>query len=251
MFTAKATEKEAACVAELKKQFSPSMLDAADADFLNDNTYLRFTRARKADVAKSAEMLKKAIAWRKETKPYAITAEDVRDVLEHLHVACGGRCKEGCPILVFSVIDSDGLSMESRKKFMTFLLEETERKGYDRITWILTWGHMAKEKEKREDKEPDAKRHRKEAMQVMQDYYPERMNRVLFFHPPFLIRLMLPMMKMSIVSTTSGKIHNIGAKVKDFDKYVAMDQLPELCEGNRPDVLVEHLDALPPASESA
>lgn len=251
MFTPKATEKEAACVAELKKQFTPSMLDAADTNFLSDATYLRFSRARKADVAKSAELLKKAIEWRKVAKPYAIDEEEVRETASHLHIVCGGRCKEGCPIIVLSVVEPEGLTMEARKRFLMFMLEETERKGYDRITWILTWGHMAKDKEKREDKDPDAKKNRKEAMQLMQDYYPERMNRILFFHPPFLIRLMLPMMKMTIVSVTSGKIHNIGSKVKDFDKYIAIDQLPVVCEGSRPDITVEHLGVLPPATETA
>ncbi|KAL7703119.1 CRAL/TRIO domain/Divergent CRAL/TRIO domain containing protein [Lotmaria passim] len=249
MFTAKATEKEAACVAELKKQITPAMLNKEDEGFLTDNTYLRFARARKADVAKSAEMLKKAIAWRNEAKPYAITEDEVKEAAKHLNIVCGGRCKEGCPIFAMSVIDPEGITMEARKKFLVFMLEETERKSYDRITWILTWAHMAKDKEKREDKEPDAKKHRKEVTDIMQNYYPERMNHVLIFHPPFLVRVMLPFMKMSIASVTSGKIHNIGTNVKDFDKYVARDQLPEVVEGSKPGHALEHFGALPPASE--
>ncbi|KPA83195.1 hypothetical protein ABB37_02882 [Leptomonas pyrrhocoris] len=249
MFTAGATEAEAACVAELKKQCPPSMLNAEDVGFLNDTAYLRFVRARKADVAKAAEMLKKTITWRNETKPYAITEDEVKEAAKHLRISCGGHCKQGCPIVVLSVIEPEGLTMEARKKFLTFMLEETERKGYDRISWILTWAHMAKEKEKREDKEPDAKKHRREAMQIMQDYYPERMNHVLLFQPPFLIRVMLPFMRMTITSVTSGKISNIGSNVKDFDKYITRDQLPEVCGGLKPDVVVEHFGALPQASE--
>jgi hypothetical protein len=108
---------------------------------------------------------------------------------------------------------------------------------------------MAKEKEKKEDKNPDAKKHRKEAAQVMQGYYPERMNRVLIYHPPFLICSMLPFMKMSLVSVTSGKVHNIGSNAKGFDKYVAREQLPQLCDGTKPARTVQHFGALPPASE--
>lgn len=249
MFTPKATEKEAACVAELKKKFSTSMLNPADAGFLSDTTFLRFARARKADTAKAADLLQKTITWRNETKPYAITEDEVKETAQHIRIVCGGHCTEGCPIIVLSVVDPEGLTMEERKKFLIFMLEETERKGYDRITWILTWNHMAKEKEKREDKDPDAKKHRKEASQIMQDYYPERMNRVLLFHPPFLIRMMLPFMKMTIASVTSGKIHNVGSNVKDFDKYIAREQLPAIVDGTKADHIVEHFGALPPATE--
>jgi hypothetical protein len=138
MFTPKATEKEAACAAELKQQITPSMLNSEDTHFLGDTTYLRFARAQKADVTKAADMLKKTIAWRNEAKPYAITEDDVKETETHMHISLGGKCNGSCPIIVLSVIEPEGFSMEARKKFLIFMLEETERKGYDRITWILT-----------------------------------------------------------------------------------------------------------------
>ncbi|KAK7201047.1 TRIO domain containing protein [Novymonas esmeraldas] len=246
MFTPPATEKEARGVAQLRERLPPSLLDTADVDFLDDNAYLRFLRARKGDVDKAADMLRFTIEWRKLEKPYALTAEDARATMAHAAVARGGRCKAGCPVLAIALLEPDGLSMEARKRTLYYMMEETRRKGYDRVTWVVDWGHMSKEKRDRaREKGENERKDRKEVMQSMLDHYPERLEKFLLFRPPFLMRLMLTFVRFSLDSTTSNKVHNAGGSVAGLEKFVDLSQLPVLCEGTMTGTVVEQLSELP------
>ena len=97
-----ATPKEAACMEQLKLHESALMaeLEADDVHFLNESTWLRFTRARDADAEKALCMLTACCKWRKQFLPHRITQEDVIDILGLGTCFCSGVCRKQRPILV-------------------------------------------------------------------------------------------------------------------------------------------------------
>ncbi|KAK7201046.1 TRIO domain containing protein [Novymonas esmeraldas] len=239
MATAKPTEKEAACVSALKAKYPASAADSADAGFLNDSTYLRFARARDGDVAKATEMLGAALEWRKTTKPYAITADQVTKAMAQTAMVCGGRCNIGCPVIAMLLGMQNECTVEERTRQLVYIMEETQRKGYDRITWIVDFGAMGKHRDER------TKETRKETMKIMQDYYPERMARILLYRPPWYVRLLLGVAKAFMDARTAAKIFKAGSTIEELEKFVDRDQVPAACGGTMKGSAAAHLEQLP------
>ncbi|KPA83193.1 hypothetical protein ABB37_02881 [Leptomonas pyrrhocoris] len=239
MATAKQTEKEASCVAALMREFPPSMVDKEDEAFLSGNTYLRFARARDCNVAKSSEMLKAAIAWRKEAKPYAINIKDLQKQMQQATLTCGGRDKEGNPVMVMVVGMKNECTVEERTRQIVYVLEETQRKGYDRLTWIIDFGAMGTQRDEL------AKETRKKAMKILQDYYPERMALSLIYRPPWYINWLLGLAKAFMDPRTAAKVHRGGSTIDDLEKFIERSQVPKVCGGTLEDSTATALENLP------
>lgn len=239
MFTEKATEKEAACVAALMKKFPSTVLDKEDEGFLSGNTYLRFARARDAHIDKASDMLEAAIQWRKEAKPYAITAADVKKSMEQLTLMCGGRDKEGYPVMVMVLGMKNDCTVEERTLHMIYILEETQRKGYDRLTWIIDFDALGKQRDER------SKETRKKTMKILQDYYPERMALTLIYRAPWYINWLLGLAKSFIDPRTAAKVHKAGSKIEDLERYVESSQVPRICGGTLEGSNIMTLESLP------
>jgi hypothetical protein len=243
MATEKANEKEATCVAALMKQFPPSVLDKEDEAFLSGNTYLRFARARDGNVDKASVMLKAAIAWRKETKPYALTSADVKKPMEQVTMVCGGRDKEGFPVIAMVLGMKNDCTVEERTLQIIYILEETQRKGYDRLTWIIDFGAMGKQRDER------SKETRKKTMKILQDYYPERMANILMYRPPWYVSWLLGLAKAFMDPRTAAKVHKAGSTIEDLEKHVDRSQVPKICGGTLEGSNASVLDNLPPLTE--
>lgn len=235
----KSSEKEAACVAALMKQFPPSMMDADDAGFLSGSTYLRFARARNADVDKASEMLEAAIEWRKEARPYAITAKDVQKSMAQVTMVCGGRDKEGYPVMAMVLGMKNECTVEERTLQIIYILEETQRKGYERLTWIIDFGAMGKQRDER------SKETRKKTMKILQDYYPERMALILMYRPPWYVSWLLGLAKAFMDPRTAEKVHKAGSTVEELEKYIDRSQVPKVCGGTLEESSTSALENLP------
>lgn len=221
----KATKTEAECVAALMKKYPPSMLDAEDESFLSGNTYLRFARARDGNVEKASKMLEEAIAWRKEAKPYALTAQDVKKSMEQVTLVCGGRDKEGFPVMAMVLGMKNDCGVDERTKQIIYILEETQRKGYDRLTWVIDFGAMGKQRDER------SKETRKKTMKILQDYYPERMANIFMYRPPWYVSWLLGLAKAFMDPRTAAKVHKAGSTIEDLEKYIDRSQVPKICGG--------------------
>lgn len=239
MATAKPTEKEAACVVALKKKFPASAADPADAGFLSDTTYLRFARARDGNVEKATEMLGAALEWRKQAKPYAITSAEVEKAMTQMTMTCGGKCKIGCPVIVMQLGAQNDCEVEERTKQLIYIMEETQRRGYDRITWLVDFSMMGQHRDDR------SKAARKETMKIMQDYYPERMARILLYRPPWYVRMLLGLAKAFMDARTAAKIFKAGSTIEELEQYIKRDQVPKQCGGTMEGTSLSHLQELP------
>lgn len=239
MATAKVTEKEAACVTALKRKYPASKAHPADADFLSDSTYLRFARAHDGNATKASELLGATLKWRKQTKPYAITMEEVQNAMKQTTMFCGGRCKIGCPVIAMVLGMPNDCTVEERTKRLVYIMEETQRKGYERITWIIDFGAMGSHRDEH------SKEARKETMKILQDYYPERMERILLYRTSWYIRMLLGVAKMFMDARTAAKVYNAGRTIEELEKFIDRDQVPLVCGGTMKDSALLHLEELP------
>ncbi|KAG5472386.1 hypothetical protein LSCM1_03785 [Leishmania martiniquensis] len=233
------TLKEEACVTALKDRYPAIQADAADAGFLSESTYTRFARARNGDIEKAAALLGAALEWRQQTKPYAITAEEVQKAMQQTTLVCGGSCRNGCPVIAMVLGMRNDCTVQERTKLLVYILEETQRKGYDRITWVVDFGAMGTHRDER------SREVRKETMKMMQDYYPERMERILLYRTPWYIRMLLGVVKVFMDARTVEKISNAGSTIEELEKFIDRDQVPTLCGGTMQGSTMTHLEELP------
>lgn len=239
MSTPQATPKEKECVKYLKKKCPSSLLDPEDKDWLSDSTYLRFARARDGNNEKAAGMLNTAIEWRKSYKPYQLTADDVAAAMKQFTMVCGGRCKKGFPVIVMSIGAENATGVEERTKQLIYIMEETQRKGYLSITWIVDFNDMGKRKD------IHSKKTRKETMQIMQDYYPERLGQVLLYRPPWYIRMLVGVAKSFMDARTAAKIYKAGSTIEELEEFVDRNQVPQSCGGTMKGENMERFSELP------
>lgn len=227
---------------ELQKTFpAESTMPEEDADFLvKYNTYLRFTRATEAKVEESKKRLKATIEWRNTVKPYQITEDQVANAIHALTMRVAGRCKAGRPILVMTLAVPNDNDVQTRVNLLLYILETTQRKGYEQITWIIDFGEMGKHK-----KDERSKESRKTTMAILQDHYPERLGSMLLYRTPWYINLLLPVVKPFMDKRTRSKVFNAGSTIKDLEKYADLDQLPDHLGGSFPSATLAGLDDLP------
>lgn len=82
----------------------PDPLTGVERIFLSDSTLCRYLRARDWNLHKAQKMLVETLKWRKEYKPWAITAADVDAELNNPgKLYRGGFDKHNRPVLIMKV----------------------------------------------------------------------------------------------------------------------------------------------------
>lgn len=219
------TAEQKDCISKLKEAFPPSsaqeLLGEEDADFLTSrNTYERFSAATNYKLEESIERLKATIEWRKEKKPYLITADAIPNALSSISMGFGGRCKAGRPILIMTLGAENNAEVEERVNLMLYILEVTHRKGYETITWVVDFISFGNSKDDR------SKATRKATMKVLQAHYPERLGALYMYHTPWYVSLLLPLVKAFMDKATMKKIKTAGDTIESLEKYIDRSQLP-------------------------
>ncbi|CAD2220027.1 sec4-like phosphatidylinositol transfer-like protein [Angomonas deanei] len=237
---------EEECVEALKTKFPPTVLDEADRDFLaSSEAYVRFARARKGNVEKASALLDSCIKWRREFKPYAITREEVAPIMEKGLTTVGGFCNEGRPVLIIRLGLENEFNTELRVKQLVYVMEEVQRKGYERATWIVDFTHMGERKKK----DPYVKETRKETSRITQDFYPEKLGKMFLYNGPWYLNMLITLSRPFVDAETRLKVHKAGSTLEELATHVRADQLPKCLGGTMDDNGLNNLDAMPPYSE--
>jgi hypothetical protein len=240
------TIEELECVIYLKTQITQADLSDDDTLFLSDATFQRFARARDASKHKALELMKECCAWRKSYNPHHITADKIADILQLGTVYVTGTCLAGRPILYLTPGLNNPFPAEKRVSLMVYLLEETWRRGYPRLTWVLDMGHMGERGADDQSSET-----RKATMHILQNYYPERLGALYVVHAPWYFRALVTLVWPFLDSRTREKIH-VSMKPEDLPSVIAPDQLISSLGGSR-EVSLEATaaeDLLPPAVQT-
>eukprot|EP00796_Vickermania_ingenoplastis_P005909 gene5909-4224_t len=235
------SKSERRCLAALREAFPPSSVPKEDTNFQLDlRTYLRFVRATEANTEESKKRLQATLEWRKVAKPYLITAEQISSIFKALTMRVGGRCKAGRPILIMTLAVPNEFDVQDRVNLLVYILEITERKGYEQITWIIDFGEMGKHK--RDDRYKES---RKKTMEILQQHYPERLGLMLLYRTPWYINLLFPVVRPFLDKRTREKVFKTGGKVEDLAKYVDLDQIPQFMGGTYAVSSIDSLEELP------
>lgn len=224
------TAAEAVCVAAMRSGLAAAGVAPApeDAGFLTDATFLRFCRARDADPAKATAMLQAALIWRAEYKPWAVTPADVAGILALRTVFLCGRCKAGRPVMYMTPGATNPYPAEIRTKLMVFLLEETQRAGFERLTWVFDWSAFGKRA-----KDDESSKTRQAVTKVLQDYYPERLGALFMVATPWYFSAVYAVASLFIDPRTTRKIH-IRVKQQELTRWIDESELIESLGGKRP-----------------
>lgn len=219
------TPEEAQCVDLLKKAVTAEDVDPDDVHFLSDETYLRFVRARDANIKKATVMLKDCVAWRKRFRPQAISVEDLVGILQLGTVYMAGLCLQGRPVMYMTPGAKNPFPAETRVKLIVFLLEETMRRGYTALTWVFDFSKMGER-----GKDEHSSVTGKETMHILQHYYPERLGALYMLNTPWYFRAIATLMWPFIDKRTRVKIH-MSAKQKHMHEYICKEQLVQAFGG--------------------
>lgn len=227
MTVAPPTEEEQICVEHLKASVTASDLDDDDTQFLTDATYLRFARARDASKSKSLKMLQECCEWRRTYHPHRVTAKSISDILELGTVYVSGKCLQGRPVLYLTPGLHNPFLAEKRVELMVFLLEETWRRGYPQLTWVLDMGHLGER-----GKDDQSQETRKATMHILQNYYPERLGALYVLHAPWYFKAVVTLVWPFLDSRTRQKIH-ISMKEEDLPTVIAPEELIKTLGGTK------------------
>jgi len=209
---------------------------------INDETLLRFLRARKFDFEKSVKMLVHHLTWRDKFAPSQLTPNDISAVLGSGLARFGPYSKSGLPVVIVKVEyfePSIFEDMDTFTKYVAFFFERCVRrlpdgadKGilfFDMKGWSL-FKHAT----------PHALRLTGELLHVIQAHNPERLEKCILFNTPFvfsgtwsLIKSWLdPVVAKKVVFVSDTKLVRELFNENDLPKeYGGKRELPYPIEG--------------------
>ena len=215
-------------VAELRAMVEAQDPDAKEADNL---TLRRFLRARDHNVCKASAMFLKFLKWRKEAVPGgSVPAEQVQRELSEDKVCMGGVDRAGRPVLiVFSARHySANRDMAEFKSFVVYSLDmicARIPRGQEKFLCIVDlkgWGYA----------NCDVRAYIA-AIEIMQNYYPERLGKALMIHVPYIFMKAWKIVYQFIDNNTREKFVFIDDKSLQETLHREMDesQLPDMYGG--------------------
>uniref|UniRef100_A0ACD5XG70 Uncharacterized protein n=2 Tax=Avena sativa TaxID=4498 RepID=A0ACD5XG70_AVESA len=215
-------------VAELR-----AMAEAQDPHVkeVDNMTLRRFLRARDHDVGKASVMLLKFVAWRREAVPGGVMpADQVRGELSHDKARMGGFDRAGRPIVFAFPAKhfSANRDMAEHKRFVVYLLDSICARiprGQEKFLCIVDlkgWGYA----------NCDVRAYIA-AIEIMQNYYPERLGKALMVHVPYIFMKAWKMVQPFIDANTKDKFVFIDDKnlEETLKRELDESQLPEMYGG--------------------
>lgn len=214
--------KKAARLRELVEAENPASKE------VDDLMLRRFLRARDQDVNKAAAMFLKYLNWRKTAVPNGfITEEEVEAELAQKKLCIQGIDKAGRPIgVIFAARHfSSNRDMHVFKDFCVYVLDElcaSIPSGQEKFIGIVDlkgWGYS----------NCDIRGYLA-ALDIMQNYYPERLGKAYLVHVPYLFMKAWKIIYPFIDNNTRKKI------VFVEDKNLKDTLLEEIDESQIPDI---------------
>lgn len=207
-------------------------------DDRTDVIILKFLRARDFDVKKAFLMLKNTLIWRKQYNVDALIDEDLGDDLEKV-VFMQGHDKEGHPVCfnVYGEFQNKELynktfaDEDKRTRFLRWriqFLERSIRKLDFRPGGISTIFQVSDLKNSPGPGKRELRIATRQALQLLQDNYPEFVAKQVFINVPWWYLAFYTMINPFLTQRTKSKFVFSGpAKTADtLFKYIAPEQVP-------------------------
>ncbi|CAO1947118.1 unnamed protein product [Urochloa humidicola] len=218
-------------VAQLRAMIQAQDPHAKEVDNL---TLRRFLRARDHNVDKATAMFLKFLQWRREAAPGgSVPEEQVRRELSQDKVGLGGVDRTGRPILVAFPVRhfSANRDMAEFKSFIVYLLDKICARiprGQEKFLAIVDlegWGYA----------NCDVRAYIA-AIEIMQNYYPERLGKALLIHVPYMFMKAWKLIYPFIDNNTKDKFVFVDDKKlqETLRREIDENQLPEFLGGKMP-----------------
>jgi hypothetical protein len=188
----------------------------------NDSTLGRFLRARDHKVDLSSNMLKAEKAWRA-TNAHVVPPEAVAAQLAKGKAYFHKRDKRGSPLIYILPAKHfpNDFPVQDTLKCALFMLEkaiESMPPGVETFSVVIDFEGFAMAN----NDLPFCR----EAIAILQNYYPERLGRVLLVAPPFIFRAIWAIIKPLLQEATRNKILFLGSN-EELKQYIDPDAIPE------------------------
>ncbi|KAF7076325.1 hypothetical protein CFC21_080992 [Triticum aestivum] len=211
-------------VAELR-----AVVEAQDPAAKEEDDFMlrRFLRARDHNISKASAMFLKYLAWKRAAQPRgSITEADVRGELVQDKLYVQGFDKTGRPMIYLfgNRHFAAKRDLEEFKRYVVYILDNTCTKlpaGQEKFASVVDlkgWGYANCDI-----------RAKLAALEIMQNYYPERLGRVFLIHVPYVFMAAWKMVYPFIDDNTKKKFVFVADKDLDSTLRDAIDvsQLPE------------------------
>ncbi|XP_078167462.1 uncharacterized protein LOC144562167 [Carex rostrata] len=230
-------EAEWGLVAKMKSLVETQVPSAKETD---NFTLRRFLRARDLDIEKASSLFLKFLKWRRQSVPNGFISEsEIRNELPQRKVFMQGFDKAGGPILLVFAAKHDYSKrhMDEFKRFVTYFLDKACARmasGQEKFICIVDlkgWGYS----------HCDIRAYIA-AIEIMQNYYPERLGKALLIHVPQLFMKAWKIVYPFIDNNTKEKFFFVDDKKLQEVLLAEIDesQLPEIYGGKLPLVPIEN-----------
>ncbi|KAF7044946.1 hypothetical protein CFC21_054104 [Triticum aestivum] len=211
-------------VAELR-----AVVEAQDPAAKEEDDFMlrRFLRARDHNISKASAMFLKYLSWKRGAKPRcSITEAEVRGELVQDKLYIQGFDNTGRPMIYLfgNRHFAAKRDLEEFKRYVIYILDNTCTKlpaGQEKFASVVDlkgWGYANCDI-----------RAKLAALEIMQNYYPERLGRVFLIHVPYVFMAAWKMVYPFIDDNTKKKFVFVADKDLDGTLRDAIDlsQLPE------------------------
>jgi len=203
---------------------------------LDELCLCRYLRARSWNLEKSELLLRESLKWRKEFEPEKITEQDVKGVLSLGTVYHNGFDRQGRPVLYMKPGAYNPYSADERVRFLVYVMEQTinemDPTGVEKMCWILDFSEYGQRA-----KSPDSLSVAKNAANILQNHYPERLGAVFFLNAPWYLSVLYSLLSLLLTSETKKKIHWLsGDKVglfKGLSEFIDEENLEQKYGGKK------------------
>lgn len=203
-------------------------------------TIRRFLRARDLDIEKASAMFLKYLKWRREAIPNGfISYEEAQNELRQEKLYYQGLDKKGRPIaVVFGAKHySAKRNIDEFKRYVVYVLEKfgaSMPRGQEMFVCIADvqgWGYYSN---------CDIRAYLA-ALEIMQNYYPERLGKVFIIHVPYIFMKAWKIIYPFIDKNTRKKFVFVEDKdlISTLLEEIDESQLPEIYGGKLPLVPVD------------
>tara|TARA_B110000483_G_scaffold232303_1_gene299666 strand:+ start:1521 stop:2831 length:1311 start_codon:yes stop_codon:yes gene_type:complete len=213
------TVEERLKIAELRQLVNDEKEELLSTDALkmycSDAQLARNLRARKWDVLKAFEMLKKTLLWRKEYKPELITFEDIEEELKTGKQYRSGRDRSGRRIIVMRPSRENTREHDGNIRLLVYTFENAlwRTNGERIVRGSSNIPVLAQEQicvlinfTKWSLKLSPPWRTSMETLHIMQEHYPERLGLAVCYDPPSVFSVFWKLISPFIDVKTKSKI---------------------------------------------
>ena len=213
------TVEERLKIAELRQLVNDEKEELLSTDALkmycSDAQLARNLRARKWDVLKAFEMLKKTLLWRKEYKPELIIFEDIEEELKTGKQYRSGRDRSGRRIIVMRPSRENTREHDGNIRLLVYTFENAlwRTNGERIVRGSSNIPALAQEQicvlinfTKWSLKLSPRWRTSMETLHIMQEHYPERLGLAVCYDPPSVFSVFWKLISPFIDVKTKSKI---------------------------------------------